>query len=125
MRNCHRAATRNLRREQRNYRATGAQHVSKAYSHEACAAVLSSHRLHDQFSQSFACTHNIRRIDRFVRGYEHKAGSSDGASDTGGIQCSQYIGAQGFDFVQRLHEWHVLIRRSVEHYRRPVKTCNR
>lgn len=119
MRDRHGAARFDLLLEQRNDGTIRSQHIAKAHGDEFCVLALTADGLHDHLTQTLGGTHDVGRIDGFIRGDLHKDIRAILVRTTGNVQSAEHVILNGF-IGACLHERNVLVCRRIEHDLRPV-----
>ena len=69
----HRSACSYLAFEQWDYAAVAAQHVAEAHCHEARLLCSAVHLLDYHLTETLGRSHDIRRVHRFVGGYQDES----------------------------------------------------
>ena len=69
---------------------------------------MSTCALNDHLAHSLSCTHYVCRINRFIRGYHHKAFRTILLTKLHQILCAKYIVVNGF-YTVMLHQWDMLV----------------
>ena len=123
VRHRNRSAVQDLTLEKRNHRAGTSEHIAEARRAE-CRVIRSlAVALHDHLTHPFGCTHDVGRINRFIRGHHHKALDTVFLRKFYCIEGAEHIVLNRLTAIM-LHQRNVLVRRRMNDNLRTIPIKN-